>query len=187
MAARHKASADGDTAPAPAAAPAGRSFKHRAILIGAAVIALIAGYFILTAFIPRWWSQRVGKAVNGQISTGTVLGICLGLTFTLLPLGVLWFALRSNRSWKTKAVWALVAVVLAAPNIATLGVAVGAGNASHAGQRTMDVDAPAFRGATLAGTLIAVVIFIAVLFMMRRGRAPKTPKPPKTPTPAAAP
>ena len=48
------------------------------------------------------------------------------------------------------------AVLLAIPNLLTLGIVLGVGNAAHAGDRILDVEAPAFRGASLAGALIAV-------------------------------
>ncbi len=53
-----------------------------------------------------------------------------------------------------------VAVLLALPNLLTLGIVVGSGKGSHAGQRTLDVDAPGFRGAVLAGVIAAVVVFV---------------------------
>ncbi len=52
----------------------------------------------------------------------------------------------------------------------TLGIVLGTGNAAHAGERILDVEAPAFRGATLAGALIALgmIGFVAFLMMSRR-------------------
>jgi uncharacterized integral membrane protein len=76
--------------------------------------------------------------------------------------------MRRPMRWKTRVLWLLLALVLAAPNLMTLGVAVGSGGGAHAGQRTMDVRAPMFRGATLIGTLVGVVIFVVMVFMYRR-------------------
>ena len=88
--------------------------------------------------------------------------------FTILPLGLLWMTMRRPMRWKTRALWLLLAVILAAPNLMTLGVAVGSGSGAHAGQRTMDVRAPMFRGATLLGSLIAIVIFVVLVIVYRR-------------------
>jgi hypothetical protein len=131
-------------------------------------------YLAASAFIPRWWSQRIGHAVNGQLSTGALLGFCFGCVFTIAPLGLLWITMRRPMRWKTRLLWLLLAVVLAAPNLMTLGVAVGGGSGAHAGQRTMDVNAPMFRGATALGALTAAVVFVVlVVVYRRRGRAPK--------------
>ena len=56
----------------------------------------------------------------------------------------------------------------------TLGIVLGTGNAAHAGERILDVEAPAFRGATLAGALIALgmIGFVAFLMMSRRESRP---------------
>jgi hypothetical protein len=186
MAARHKTTPDSGATPAPAPASR-RDWKQRLILGGVGLVVLVVAYFLMATLIPRWWSQRVGKAVNGQLSTGAVLGVCLGVTFTLVPLIVLYLGVRRSHRWKTRGIWLLAAIALAAPNLWTLGVAIGTGSGSHAGQRTMDVEAPMFRGATLVGVLLAVATFIAAIVLLRR-RNPKAPKPPKTPAaPPASP
>lgn len=150
--------------------PEGRDW-HRTLLLGTLALAvLIIGYFILAAFVPRWWSQHIGRAVDGSFTSGILLGLCLGFTFTLIPLAVLTLALRPNASWKLRLTWLLVALVLAFPNLCTLSVTAGDGSGAHAGQRTMDVLAPAFRGATLVGALVAAAVYFAVLFLILRRR-----------------
>jgi SAM-dependent methyltransferase len=57
----------------------------------------------------------------------------------VIPLLVLWAALKVFRSWKVRAVAAAVAAALAAPNLLTLGIVLGTGNAAHAGDRILDV------------------------------------------------
>ena len=106
--------------------------------------------------------------------------------------------MRRYRSWKVTALWLLLAAILAAPNLMTLGVTIGGGSASHAGQRTMDVLAPMFRGATLVGALLAIVVFVTVVVVFRRQlrraeaeveaemaarAAPPSDAPPRTPPP----
>ncbi|GAA2016620.1 hypothetical protein GCM10009839_10320 [Catenulispora yoronensis] len=171
MSGRHAAPATG-TAPA----AEGPDLKRRAITIGLVLIAAVLTYLAATAYVPRWWSQRIGHAVNGQMSTGTLLGFCFGFVFTIVPLGLLWITMRRQMSWKMRVFWLALAVILAAPNLMTLGVAAGGGGGAHAGQRTMDVDAPMFRGATGVGTAFALVVFVVmVIVYRRRGRAPKAP------------
>jgi hypothetical protein len=148
----------------------GRDLKRTAMLGALALAVLIAAYFILAAFIPRWWSQQIGRAVNGSLTTGTLLGLCLGFTFTLVPLAVLTLALRPHMSWELRLTWLVFALVLAFPNLCTLSVVLGDGSGAHAGQRTMDVLAPAFRGATLIGAIVALAVYLIVLFMILRHR-----------------
>lgn len=57
----------------------------------------------------------------------------------------------------------IVAVIVALPNLLTLSVVLGGNSAAHAGERIMDVDAPGFRGASLAGAIIGVVAFLGVI------------------------
>ena len=187
MRARH--ASEGTQAATPVAEGGGgrRDVKRRVIAIVLVIAALVAGYFAAAAFIPRWWSHRIGSAANGAFSTGVLLGICFGIVFTVLPLGLLWFTMRRSMRWKTRALWLVLAVILAAPNLMTMGVAIGTGSGAHAGQRTMDVQAPGFRGATAVGALIAALIFVVLVIAYRRkGRPPKVPKRPKTPAPEPA-
>ena len=122
--------------------------------------------------MPRWWAHRIGDQVDGSITQGTLLGLFYGFVFTLVPIAVVVLILRWRRTWKTVLFALFVAIVFALPNLMTLSIVVGRGNAAHAGDRTLDVDAPAFRGGTLAGAILAglLVAFIAYL-IVSRGRA----------------
>jgi glucan phosphoethanolaminetransferase (alkaline phosphatase superfamily) len=153
-----------------------RNGKRTLILGGVAVVLLVAAYFILGAFIPRWWSQRIGSAVHGSFTTGTVMGLCIGFAFTLIPLFVLTLALRPKTHWKLRVTWLVLALILAAPNLCTLGVVAGDGSGAHAGQRTLDVNAPAFRGASLVGVLVAAALYLVLMFFILRRRPGKRAK-----------
>jgi len=120
--------------------------------------------------VPRWWSHRIGDQVNGSIPAGITLGLVYGFLFAVLPLLVLFWAARKRRSWKAWLVFAAVAVFLALPNLFTLGIVVGRGNAAHAGERTLDVDAPGFRGGTLAGAILAVLFIAGVKYLLASRR-----------------
>lgn len=178
MRARHAASAGTEPGTA-AAAGDHRDFTRRVIAIVLVIIALVVFYFLAAAYIPRWWSHRMGDAIDGSLSTGALLGVCFGIVFTILPLGLLWLTMRRPMRWKTRVLWLVLAAILAAPNLMTLGVAIGTGSGAHAGQRTMDVRAPMFRGATAIGALAAAVIFIAMVVVYRR-RGPRVPKHPRS-------
>ncbi len=56
----------------------------------------------------------------------------------------------------------ILGVLVVLPNLLTLSVVLGGNSAAHAGERIMDVDAPGFRGASLAGAIIGVVLFLGV-------------------------
>ena len=138
-------------------------------------VLLVAGFLILAgflgaAFIPRWWAHRIGDQVNGGIATGIIIGLFYGFLFTGLPLLMLSWTFRKRRSMKAWTIGFLTAIVLALPNLFTLGIVLGSGNASHAGERTLDVEAPGFRGGCLAGAIIAVVAFALFEYIRISGR-----------------
>ena len=118
-------------------------------LVAAAAVVLLV--VLASAFLPRWWSHRVGDQVDESMTRGILLGLVLGFVFTLFPLLVASFGVRRIHSVRGRVVVVLVAAVLAAPNLLTLSIVVGTGSAAHAGDRTLDVEAPGFRGATLVG------------------------------------
>lgn len=172
------------TGPAHANRP--RNGRRTLILGGAAVVLLVAAYFILGAFIPRWWSQRIGSTVHGSFTTGTVMGLCIGFAFTLVPLFVLTLALRPKTHWKLRVGWLVLALILAAPNLCTLGVVAGDGSGAHAGQRTLDVNAPAFRGASLAGAIAAAALYLVLMYFILRRRPGRRAKPKADDVPRSA-
>ena len=144
------------------------------VFIGGGAILTVLLYFLLSALIPRWWAQAVGRQADGRIGVGILLGLSYGFFFTLLPLIVLSQALHRSFSWRARAIIVLVAAALTAPNLMTLGISIGTSAAAHAGERTLDVTAPGFRQATLWGVILggltaAVVITFLVLWE-RRGQ-----------------
>ncbi len=54
------------------------SWAVKTIAIAVVVVLAVIAYFILAAFLPRWWSQKIGSAVGQSISTGSFYGIAFG-------------------------------------------------------------------------------------------------------------
>jgi hypothetical protein len=155
----------------PAAPPArGRSWRRWLTYGGIALVVLLVMGWIGAAFLPRWWSHRIGDQVDGSIPAGITLGLVYGFLFTVLPLLVLVWAMRKRRPWKVWAAFFAVAVLLAFPNLLTLGIVAGRGDAAHAGDRTLDVDAPGFRGGTLGGAILAALFLVGVGYLLRSRR-----------------
>jgi len=144
----------------------------RRVVIGVAIIVgVVIAYLIGAAVIPRWWAQRIGDFVDGRISVGSTLGVFVGIVFTILPLLVLWAALRWRGGWRRALVFLGLALLVAVPNLMTLGIVAGDGSAAHAGERILDVDGPGFRGGTLVGVILGVVTFGVFGYLVATRRA----------------
>lgn len=157
----------------PAAAPAPSPLRRR-LLIGVGVlVGIVLLYYIGGATVPRWWAHRIGDQVDGSGTAGVALGLFYGFVFTFLPLMVLTFALVRRRSWRARAWLIALAVLLALPNLFTLGIVLGTGSAAHAGERTLDVEAPYFRGATLVGAVIGALAVVGLRYLMLSRRRAK--------------
>jgi hypothetical protein len=153
---------------------------RRLLWAGGLFVAVVIATLVVSATVPRWWAQRVGEQVDGSITHGTTLGLVYGFVFTFLPILAIVLLLRWRTTWKTIVVALVLGIFLALPNLMTLSIVVGRGNAAHAGDRILDVEAPAFRGGTLAGALVAVLLvgFIAYLLWSRDRAQGKTDRPP---------
>jgi hypothetical protein len=147
----------------------GPDWGRRALWAFGVLAVVVVTVLIASATVPRWWAHRVGAQVDGSIAQGTTLGLLYGFVFTLLPIAAIVLILRWRRTWKTILVALAIGVLLALPNLMTLSIVLGRGNAAHAGDRTLDVDAPAFRGASLAGAIAAglLLAFIGYLLWSR--------------------
>ncbi|MDI9932578.1 permease [Rhodococcus sp. IEGM 1354] len=164
------------TTPAPSTSSA--NWKRRGILLGAGVVLLLVAYFVLAAFLPRWWSLRVESLADRTFTKGILWGLLFGIVCTFAPLMFFWSAwsVRKGRAGKQLAIGSVIlAVVTAIPNLLTLTIVLGTSNAAHAGERTLDTSAPGFRGATALGAIIAVVFVALLVFVVvRRNRRRRT-------------
>lgn len=146
---------------------------RRVIIAVVVVAALVISYLIGAAVVPRWWAQRIGNVVDGSLVAGNTLGFGIGFAFTLAPMFVLAVGWRFKKSWKRALGFLIVAFVVAAPNLMTLGIVVGSGNAAHAGERILDVDGPGFRGGSLVGAIVGFVAGLALLWLIGSRRRNK--------------
>jgi hypothetical protein len=147
------------------AAPPRGDWKRKLIVTAVVVVAILVGVLVASATIPRWWAHQIGDQVDESIVRGTLVGLFYGFLFTILPLLVLGAVLRWRRSLRALVAAGAFALLLAIPNLLTLGIVLGTGNAAHAGERTLDVRAPAFRGASLAGALLAIGLLALIAYL----------------------
>jgi MFS family permease len=136
------------------------TWAKRALIAIIVIAALVGAGLLGAAFLPRWWAHRVGAQAGGGFTGGILAGLFYGFVFTALPLAMLVFTFRKRRPWKAWAWMFGFAILLALPNLLTLGIVLGSGKAAHAGERTLDVDAPGFRGATLGAAIAAAIAFL---------------------------
>ena len=150
--------------------PRRSEWQHRVVLVVLGLLAAVGGWLLAAAFLPRWWAHRVGAIVGDSFTTGVVFGLFCGTLFTLLALLVLRRAARRHRAARSRLVLVVLAIVLGVPNLLTLWIVVGRSKAAHAGERILDVDGSGFRGATAAGAIVGLVLFLALAFVLRSRR-----------------
>ena len=166
-------------APPPAATtsherePDGDGLGRKLLVVGVVGGLLVAAYVFAVSVLPRWWSHQVGDQVDGDLTTGGLLGFMYGFLASFLPLlviGIVWrFRRGSVWAW---AVGVALALVLAAPNLITLGIAIGNGSAAHAADRTLDVEAPWFRGGMVVGVAVGALLALSIAYAVgSRARA----------------
>ena len=162
----------------PAAAKSGMpSWLKRVIMFAILGAVIVVVYFVLAAFLPRWWAERVGELSDRGFARGITWGLFFGGLCTLVPLLQVLLAIlvRHKRGGRVIAgLAALLALLLALPNLMTLTVVFGGNSAAHAGERIMDVEAPGFRGASLIGAIVGALVFAGAVVLTiqyrRRGR-----------------
>lgn len=150
------------------------TWRNRIIGVVAVIVALVVAYFILASFIPRWWAQRIATmSGHGSFAKGIWSGLGLGFFCTVIPLFLLMAVVAV---WRRRAgrflagCAAVLALLVALPNLMTLTIVWGGSSAAHAGERVLDVQAPGFRGASLIGAIVAAAVFLFALFLRMRGR-----------------
>lgn len=155
--------------PTPGAVPPRRDLSVRITLVLVTLVLVALAVLFAVSVLPRWWAHRVGAVVDGTFSAGIFAGLTCGVVFTAIPLLMLRRVVARHASVVTRVVWLVLAALFAAPNLTTLAIVIGTGNAAHAAERTFDVEAPGFRGATAVGAVIGVV-FVVLLWILLAGR-----------------
>ncbi len=151
--------------PEPREPETGGSLGRKLAIVAIVVGFLVVAYLFAVSVLPRWWSHQVGDQVDGDLTTGVLLGFMYGFFATVLPLlviGAVWrFRRRSVWAWL---VGVPIALLLATPSLVTLGISLGDGSAAHAADRTLDVEAPWFRGGMVLGVAVGAVLACYVVF-----------------------
>lgn len=133
-------------------------------------IVIVVVWLLGAAIIPRWWAHRVTDVTDGRLVVGGLYGFFTGFVFTVLPLLALWVAIRTRsrrRSWKGWIGWLLVAMLLALPNLMTLGIVLGGGDAARDGRAELNTDGNGFRMWTLIGAIVGGLAMILLVYLVR--------------------
>jgi hypothetical protein len=112
------------------------SWFKRVILFASLGAVLVIVYFILAAFIPRWWAERIGGLCDGRFAQGITWGLFFGGLSTLVPLLLVLLAVlvwRKRGGRVIAGIADLLALLFALPNLMTLSVVFGGNSAAHAG------------------------------------------------------
>jgi hypothetical protein len=156
-----------------AAAPEQRwDWFSRLILWLAAVVLGVSLIVIAAAYLPAWWADRVAGVVAGNRTAGVLGGFAVGLACTALPLIMLRSAVRPGLRWAERLLRLVVAVLLAVPNLLTLGVVIRGGSPGALARAVLDAHGQGFRGATLLGVVLGAVFVVAAWVLLagrRRG------------------
>ena len=134
----------------------------------AAIVLLILGWFFVTAFLPRWWSQRIADIGEGHAEPSIAAGLTIGGVFTVLALAALGFSLVRGRSWRGRLLILVGAFVLASPNLTTLGIVWGPSADAREGEARLRDFAPGFLGGSLAGAVAGAIAMLIIWFMYDR-------------------
>ena len=160
--------------PRPLAQPVTEANWTLRVVLGLAALVLVGvAYLFGTTVVPRWWAHRVGNRVDGSLTAGTLYGLFLGFVFTFVPLLIARQLFRRRFRVKMRLAILVLAMLAAAPNLITLSIVVGSGNAAHAGERTLDVEGPGFRAGSAWGATFAVVLAVGLFvwtWKVRRDR-----------------
>ena len=158
--------------PAPAPDRPGRSGKQKVVLtlVGLAVVALTL--LFVTSFLPRWWAHRIADRVDSSYASGITFGLFIGAVFTAVPLTIARFAVKRNVSWKRRGILVAAALLVAAPNLITLGIVLGRGAGARDARTILLGRGTGFRGASLIGAVLGALAFAGGLYLVasRRNR-----------------
>ncbi|WP_147916883.1 collagen-like protein [Ruania zhangjianzhongii] len=147
----------------------------RRVTIGAGVVIVLVLLGVLGSIVlPGWWAGVVTGLVQGVSSAGILVGLVCGLVFTVIPASVIWLAVRSTWTWRTRLIVAASAAVVALPNVLTLVIDVGTTSSAVDARLDMVIGSPSFTGSTLVGVIIGLIAVVGGVLgwrWLRRSRA----------------
>ena len=139
--------------------------RNVAVWVGVA-LALVVLVVLGVAVLPPWWASLIGGWVDGVQSRGVLLGLVLGIAFTLLPIGVALLALRSGIGSRTRIALIVAALLLLLPSVLTIAISLGTSDA----RSVMVIEAPGFAVSTVVGIGLTVLVTVGVIIGRSRGR-----------------
>lgn len=152
-----------------------RSWRRYLVLGAIGLVLAVVAFLLITSLLPVWWAGTVGRQAANTISGAIGWGVFYGFMFTFVPLLIA--SLAFARRWKsvgTRLAFVIAGVLLAVPNLITLGITVGTGSAAHAAERTLDVQAPFFARTVLISAIgaafLAAVVWVLSAIRQRAVR-----------------
>lgn len=144
----------------------------RLILWLAAVVVGVVLVVIAAAYLPGWWARQVADVVAGNRTAGILGGIAVSAAFAVIPLLMLRSAARRGLGLRERLVRAGLGVLLAVPNLLTLGVVTGSGQDGPVARAVLDARGPGFRGGSLTGSVAGILLLVTggILLAGRRRR-----------------
>jgi len=140
------------------------------VLILVLVALAVLAYGTARDFFPRRWAEEVVRVVNGSLLRGLGAGFGVGLVFTLIPVLLLAQVRRRILSWTSRAIIAVVAVILALPNWLTMAVALGTTKSAVDGRVLLTESGPGFRVGSAGGSLVGLLVALVLVgFSLRLG------------------
>ncbi|MFC0580801.1 hypothetical protein [Micrococcoides hystricis] len=134
------------------------------LIVGVVVLALSIGIvFFVANVLPVWWANIIGNQVDKNLASGVLLGLFYGSVFTFFPLLLIWQIRRPKLKWPAKIALIVLAVLVAVPNLITLGIHVGSNAAAHNAQRILGTEATWFGTWTAYGALLGGLAFLALV------------------------
>ncbi len=133
--------------------------------MSAVVVVLGIGIlFFVANVLPVWWANLVGSQVDKNLASGVLLGLFYGSVFTFFPLLLIWQIRRPRIGWPWKIALVVLALLLAVPNLITLGIHLGTNAAAHNAQRILGTEATWFGTWTAYGAIIGALAFLALIW-----------------------
>lgn len=162
-------------APTASSAPPKPRWGLRIGLGAGALVLLVVIFYIFRLFLPVWWATRISNQAQGTLSGGMLLGLSYGFLFTFIPLLIAWQMRYKKVTWPWRGVILALALLVASPNLMTLGIYLNSSSAARKAQMMIDTSATWFPSWTVGGAVAGLILFlgIAIFWHMWRARGKK--------------